>query len=486
MSNPWRTGLDEPGRLASLEVALQASGDCPFELDPASGRLRWLAGRQAQRLFGTAAGQPDSLAAWLVRVHPEDRDGVRDRLLDCQVEGEVPAPPRSRHRLRGATGDYRWIEMAVACVAGSAGLLRVGMLQDVTSLRLAEQRPALSALILETIREAVTVTDRAGTIVWANSAFALLLGAGREPLAGQPLQRFSALSGARRIEQWQEMRDAITRRGAWQGRVDARRLDGVPLVTDACVSVVDGEHGELWVHVHRDVTERLELEEAALSASRAEQQRLGLALHDSLGQELAGTSMLVRTLRSAVSAGAAADPSLLRDVETLLQASVSRCRDLAQGVSPFVIDENGLGAAIQDLVHRVRAASGVAAIRADVCGRTAGCAGNFGHHLYRLAQLALATMLERRALTSIDLQLWCEEDDSVVLAITADGEPMRPGTLGADERLLRHSIARLGGSFEPLQAARQRSGLIVMLPWSAAAPAARAACEGEARTALRA
>ncbi len=474
------------GRLASLQAALQASGHCPFELDPASGQLTWLAGPQAQRLFGADASQVDSLAAWLDRVHPDDRDAVRARLLGGSFTADVPAQPADLHRLRGAAGGYRWMEMSVARLAGDPGLRQVGTLQDVTPRRQAEQRLALSALILETIREAVTVTDLDGTILWANAAFALLLGTARESLAGQPLQRFSALSGARHIEQWQEMRDAITRRGAWQGRIDARRLDGAPLVTDACVSVVDGEHGELWVHVHRDMTERLELEEAALAASRAEQQRLGLALHDSLGQELAGTSMLVRTLRNAVSGGAAADPALLHDVETLLQASVSRCRDLAQGVSSFVIDENGLGAAVQDLVHRVRAASGIAAIRADVCRRAAGCAGNFGHHLYRLAQLALATMLQRREITSIDLQIWCEEDDSVVLAIAADGEPLQPGALGADERLLRHCIARLGGSFEPLQAARRRSGLIVMLPRTAAASPLPAAVAGEARTALRA
>ena len=192
----------------------------------------------------------------------------------------------------------------------------------------------------------MAVTERDGRILWANAAFGALVGVARDLLAGLDLQQFAAASGARRVEQRQAMRDALARRGAWRGRVDTRRQDdGSIRVTEACVSVVEGEQGDLWVHLHRDVSERIALEEAALAASRAEQQHLGLQLHDRLGQELAGTSMLVRSLRTAVGAGAGADPALLRDVETLLQGSVSRCRDLAQAVSPFIIDEKGLGAA---------------------------------------------------------------------------------------------------------------------------------------------
>jgi PAS domain-containing protein len=237
MSMSQRERLDEVDRLVSLEAALQASGHCPFALDPASGQITWLAGPQAQRLFGADAPGVDSLAAWLDRVHPDDRQALHARLLDCNFTAAAPAPLGSRHRLRGVAGAYRWIEMSVACHAGTAELLQVGTLQDVTPQREAEQRLALSALILETIREAVTITDRDGTILWVNAAFALLLGTAREPLAGQPLQRFSALSGARRIEQWQEIRDAISRRGAWQGRIDARRLDGVALASCGCTSI---------------------------------------------------------------------------------------------------------------------------------------------------------------------------------------------------------------------------------------------------------
>jgi len=449
---------------ATLAAALQASGHHLFELDPRSGALSWPAGAGGGVLGHPAAGL-DSLAAWLELVHPQDRAALRAVLLDGRLEAD-PAAAVSCVRLRGACGEFRWVELRGARLVEAGRTLHVGTLLDVTPRRQAEQRLALSALILETIREAVTVTDRDGRILWANAAFGALLGLPRERLSGLDLQRFSAASEARRIEQLQQVRDAIARRGAWQGRVETCRHDGSALITEVCVSVVDGEQGDLWVHVYRDVTERIELDEATLAASRVEQQQLGLELHDSLGQELAGTSMLVRTLRNAISAGAAADPALLRDVETLLQSSVARCRDLAQAVSPFVIAENGLGAAIQDLVHRARASTGVAAIRADVCARASRFDGNFGYHLYRLAQWSLQAVLARADVGSVDLQLWWEADDRVVLAVVADGTAAPSAGDSAAERLLRHRLALLGGSCEPLEANRGRSGIIAMVPVS--------------------
>lgn len=450
---------------AALVAALQASGHQLFELDPRSGAMAWPASGPVG-VLGHPAAAIDSLAAWLELVHPEDRATVRADLLDCRRETD-PSLPAACARVRDARGEFRWIELRGARLVEAGRALCVGTLLDVTARRQAQQRLALSARILETIREAVAVADSEGRILWANAAFGALLGLPCERLTGLGLQQFSGAAEARRIEQLQDMRDAIARRGAWQGRVDARRHDGTALITEASVSAVAGELGDLWVHVYRDVTERIALDEAVLAMSRAEQQRLGLELHDSLGQELAGASMLVRTLRKSVSAGAGADTALLRDVETLLQSSIARCRDLAQAVSPFVIDENGLGAAIQDLVHRARASTGLAAIRADVCARAARFDGNFGYHLYRLAQLLLQGVLARDGVVTVDLQLWWEEDDRVALAVVADGAatPLRGDP--ADGRLLRHCLALLGGHCEPLQADRGRSGLIALVPVSA-------------------
>ena len=72
--------------------------------------------------------------------------------------------------------------------------------------------------------------------------------------------------------------------------------------------------------------------------------------------------------------------------------------------------------------------------------------------------------MARPDVRSVDLQLWYEDDDRVALAVVADGVVAGHGPESPDERLLRHRLALLAGSFEPLQAGRGRSGLIAMVP----------------------
>jgi PAS domain S-box-containing protein len=442
----------------TLGGVLRDSGLFVYEFDPLDGRLDWpLAG---DALLGHPVVQLGRLGGWLECVHPDDRALAQAAIVapPAAPEPELPAPCIRFFDFAGAS---HWLEVRGSHVRRGARDLVVGALVDVTARRAAEQPLEFRARVLESLREAVAVTDGAGRIEWHNAAFATQAGAPGERLAGRGLAEFCGAPEARRIEKQQEIRDALRRRGAWQGRIDVRRADGGIAVTEAGVTPLPGTEDGLWVHVRRDVTERVELEEASLAAARAEQQRLGLELHDRLGQDLAGTSMLVRTLRNAMATGQAPDPLLLRDVEQLLQASVARCRDLAQGVSPFVIEDGGLGAAVEDLLARTRRGASLA-LRAGLCPRTARLDGNFGYHVFQVVQLALAALLCREGVSGIDLQAWHEEDDRVALALVGDGR--RDAADGADLRMLAHRLALLGGSWEALEASHGRSGLIALVP----------------------
>ncbi|MCU0759302.1 MAG: PAS domain S-box protein [Steroidobacteraceae bacterium] len=442
----------------TLEGALRASGQSVYEVDLQEGALRWpLAG---DTVLGHPTARLANLGQWLDCVHPEDRLLAQAALVGSSgTPGPDPVVPCIR--FLDPSGATRWLEVSSLRERRDGRDFGVGMLVDVTARREAARHREFPASVLRGLREAVVVVDGAGCIHWHNAAFAAQCGLPGELLVSRALADFCCAAEARRIEQQQDIRDAVRRRGAWQGRVDVRRADGRIAFTEACVTLLPGTHEELWVHVRRDVTERVELEEAAVAATRAEQRQLGLELHDRLGQELAGTSMLVRTLRNAMAAGGPPDPQLLGDVEHLLQGAVARCRDLAQGVSPFLIADGGLGAAIEDLLARTRRGAALE-MRAGLCPRTARLDGNFGYHLFRIVQLALATLLHREGVSRIDLQAWHEEDDRVALALVADGR--RDAAGGADLRMLAHRLALLGGTWEPLEAGQGRSGVIAMVP----------------------
>jgi signal transduction histidine kinase len=117
--------------------------------------------------------------------------------------------------------------------------------------------------------------------------------------------------------------------------------------------------GLLRTHVSRlDAELHRRLEELRASRARlveagdAERRRLERDLHDGAQSRLVGLSLLLRTARSR----AGGDPdlaSLLDRAQLELQTSLSELRELARGIHPAVLSEQGLEPALQALVGRV-------------------------------------------------------------------------------------------------------------------------------------
>jgi signal transduction histidine kinase len=110
--------------------------------------------------------------------------------------------------------------------------------------------------------------------------------------------------------------------------------------------------------------ERLQAEAAArveeLRASRArivdagdaERRRLERDLHDGAQQRLVALSLTLRLLRGQVSTGATA--ASLDEADAELRAATADLRELAHGIFPAVLADEGLAAAIEDLAEGAR------------------------------------------------------------------------------------------------------------------------------------
>jgi PAS domain S-box-containing protein len=325
-----------------------------------------------------------------------------------------------------------------------------------------DPRLAQSALVLESLRDAVAVADPAGHIVWTNAAHARLYGLERDEAHGHPLQRFGVRGPVRELELAQEIRDALARRGHWSGRFDGLHKAGTRVVTDTSVTLLPGDAGDLWVSVQRDVTEHLHMEELALATLCLEQRHVGVELHEGLGQELAGAAMLVRAARNRIDAGAAPDPALLGDVEALLQDAVAGCRELAQRMSPFIIHDDGLGVALQDLARR-SARERERGVVAQACADTAQLRGHSAYQVLRVVRLALGCALQREAVAAAHVQVW-REVDRVAIAVVADGSETAAGPEAQEQRMLRHWLRVHGGAIDRLEVAAGRHGVLMLLP----------------------
>jgi signal transduction histidine kinase len=110
--------------------------------------------------------------------------------------------------------------------------------------------------------------------------------------------------------------------------------------------------------VIRDISERKELEAALLDAIGHEQRRLAGDLHDGLGQELTGLSLLLSAFGGNVRHGKILEATELERALEVAQLALQSCRSIPRGLSPVTEAQGGLVAGLRELVARLKTGSG--------------------------------------------------------------------------------------------------------------------------------
>ena len=180
--------------------------------------------------------------------------------------------------------------------------------------------------------------------------------------------------------------------------------------------------------------------ERIVAAGDAERRRLERDLHDGAQQRLIALALRLRTLeRRAGSTGNVALADELADLATELDAAMAGIRELARGIRPPVLNEEGLGPALVALADRLPLPVATD-VRLD--GRLPDVIEATG---YFAAGEALANVLKHSGAGRVELTAR-EEDGAVVIAVADDGrggarERNGSGLVGLADRL-----AAVGGS----------------------------------------
>lgn len=106
------------------------------------------------------------------------------------------------------------------------------------------------------------------------------------------------------------------------------------------------------VSTSREITAFKELTRELLEISNREQQRLGSDLHDGLGQELTGLSLLLRGLEVQLNHEAPAYLPQVKKIRELVAHTIQSTRLLARGLAPVNLERGGLAEALRHLAQR--------------------------------------------------------------------------------------------------------------------------------------
>jgi PAS domain S-box-containing protein len=358
---------------------------------------------------------------WMDRVHPLDREkyAAEDQAL---IHGGKDSA-ESDYRILSSAGDYRWVNVRTRVImrdAAGRAVRIVGACIDVDARRRAEQMLRTQALILETMREGVVLIALDGRVEFTNPAFDRMFG--RNPPSPP-----TGLEALLEIHHRGGKRDMLF-----------RRRDGSQFAGEVLSAEIDLSGARKILVVVQDVSQRKQLEAEIVEVANQERRRLGADLHDGVGQELTGISLMLRSL---------AKSAELDEIITLVNHAIQSVRKMAFGISPVTLERGGLLPALQTLVSWSRNNYNVdVRLRVSLC-RPMLIGESAAAHLYLIAQEAINNAVRHGQPRSIAVTLRSNHA-RVSLSICDDGVGIpenQSRSAGMGLKLMEYRAAVIGG-----------------------------------------
>lgn len=244
-----------------LDLAMRGSNDGLWDWDLRANRVyfspRW------KSMLGYAEEEiGDGPGEWEQRVHPLDMSQVRAD-LQAHLDGRVPLY-ESAHRMRHKDGRWIWILDRGLCLRDAAGApyRMVGTHTDISERVSLEKELSRYKRALDE-HAIVSMTDAAGTVIFANPRFTAISGYSQDELVGQNHRILNA--GVHSREFFRDLWRTISSGHVWNGEICNRAKDGhlYWVLTTIVPFLGDDGRPERYFSIRADIT-ALKLAEQAL------------------------------------------------------------------------------------------------------------------------------------------------------------------------------------------------------------------------------
>ena len=366
-------------------------------------------------------------------------------------------------RALSASGDEFPIEASISQHVDDGRKFYTVILRDVSErLRAAtrlEQSEARLRGILDSAMDAIITVDEAQRVVLFNNAAETMFGWTRDEALGAPLdrlipERFRGAHAAH-VRRFGETGVTSRRMGGSLRIVTGLRRNGEEFPIDASISQIGDAGQRFFTVILRDVTARIEAEDA-LRRSKNELQELGAAahmtreqeksrisreLHDELGQLLTMLQMDVAWCKEKLPPGNDAFAAKVDRMATLLKSTIAATRRIAADLRPLMLDDLGLVPSIEWLVENFTQRTGIAC-ELSVDRQDLALSKAHASAVFRIVQESLTNVAKHAQAAHADIAIERDdgalvvriEDDGVGFSLQAPRKPNSFGLLGLRER----------------------------------------------------
>ncbi len=316
--------------------------------------------------------------------------------------------------------------------------------------------------ILDTTVDAIITINESGAIQEFNRAAERMFGYRPEEVTGQNVSMLMPPEYASQHDGY--MQDYIhTGKAKIIGigrEAEAQRKDGSRFPIDLAVSEVILGGSRFFTGIIRDITDQRRAEEGLVAVSEGERRQIGQDLHDVLGQQLTGISLLSQALAFDLQESDSKFSKEAADISGLAGAAVVETKRLAHGLYPTGIETVGLHAALREIAETQQRLFNVScsfAGGADVPELDDG--GTM--QLYRIAQEAVNNAVKHADCEQITVRLDRDGQD-LVLLVEDDGVGMpqaipEGGAMGV--HIMKYRARIIGGRLDIVR--RSGGGTVV-------------------------
>ena len=196
-----------------------------------------------------------------------------------------------------------------------------------------------------------------------------------------------------------------------------------------------------------DITDRKRLEQEVLQITELEQRRMGQDLHDGICQHLAGIEMKSQVLEQKLAKKDKTHSVQAGQIASHVRDVIAQTRSLARGLSPFILESEGMVSALTELAANTEKLFQVKCsftntakhVPSDIAVTT---------HLYRIAQEAVTNAIKHGKAKDVSIT-FSVKGDKAGLSIADNGRGFsgQPGTgKGMGLRIMRYRASIIGAA----------------------------------------
>ncbi len=267
-------------------------------------------------------------------------------------------------------------------------------------------------ILAKTAHEAIFLIDAHGIVQFVNPAAEILFGYERKELLGVNIKHLMPSPHRKLHDSYiKDYLQTDIKKIIGKGQqLLGQRKDGSQFPMYLSVGEIQLEHTHLFAGLILDLSEQQKLQREVLAIPAREQQRIGEELHDGLGQQLTGLSMLAQSLLNKANKS---EHDLAEQLASGLHEALTQVRELARGLMPIQIDADGFTLSLQEITKNIEQQSNIP-IKLQIDNIVQLFDDATAAHLYRIVQESLNNAIKHAKASRINVSLKIEQEHGVL------------------------------------------------------------------------